>query len=476
MNVLAYRFGGAILRNVRCSLALIVIVTLLSTLSELHAQEQAPVPIQEQVEALSKKLDDLFLSLDNDLSKANNEQTKIALTKQKALAEQFVHKGDDFIEGKQRLENGLALLAKNANESQKILSEAAKNFEGALHTFSLIEQTVKEEQKAEQIQHDSKMYFKMRVRTEVPPKALKAYGLMDIARQTRDQGDFQEAMALWNQAEILVKESFNDHIAKMAEWREQAKMNAEKKQQDISAKVERLLSDHFVAIPAGSFMMGGSNADEMPVHKVEVAAFSLGKAEVTFELYDLCVENTHCYAVPGDEGWGREDRPVINVSHWDISRRFLPWLNKITGKNYRLPSEAEWEYAARAGSTTEYSWGDNMLCSRARYDGGVTSVCDATQGKNIGTVPVKSYESNALGLYDMHGNVWEWVQDCWSPNYEGAPKDGSAYLEGNCSVRVLRGGAWNYHKTGLRSANRYYFQRKARKPSYGFRLAHDALP
>jgi formylglycine-generating enzyme required for sulfatase activity len=109
----------------------------------------------------------------------------------------------------------------------------------------------------------------------------------------------------------------------------------------------------------------------------------------------------------------------------------------------------------------------------ARFDGGSTSVCNAREGKNRGTAPVMSYKANAFGLYDMHGNLWEWVEDCWNPNYKNAPTDGSAWLTGNCAVKVLRGGSWDYHKSGLRSANRYSFSQKVRRPNYGFRLAHD---
>jgi formylglycine-generating enzyme required for sulfatase activity len=271
----------------------------------------------------------------------------------------------------------------------------------------------------------------------------------------------------------MVRESFSDHIAEMARWREETLRNAEAEKKILREKVEKLLADHLVSIPAGSFRMGSEKggADERPVREVAVPAFKLGRTAVTFELYDLCVQSTRCVWTPEDEGWGRGDRPVINLSYDDISRQFLPWLRELTGKPYRLPSEAEWEYAARAGSAAEYAWGDNLSCTQARFDGGVASVCNAREGAGRGTVPVRRFKPNALGLYDMHGNTWEWVEDCWNPSYEGAPVDGSAWTSGNCNVRVLRGGAWDQDKSALRSANRFYFAANTRKPSYGFRLA-----
>lgn len=340
----------------------------------------------------------------------------------------------------------------------------------------LIDQAIQAELKAEQTQADAKMYFMMRVRSEIPSKTLRAYGLMELAREERAKGNFEMALYMWDLAEKRIKESFNEHIAHMAQWRENAKRTFQEKLKKIAERVDLILQDHFVDIPAGQFSMGSGagGADEMPTHLVTIPAFKLGKTEVPFELYDLCTESTRCFAVPRDDGWGRGEQPVINVSYRDIKRQFLPWLNKITGKTYRLPSEAEWEYAARAGSATEYSWGDNITCDLARFDGGITSVCNTKKIGNQGPYPVASFAPNPFGLFDMHGNTWEWVEDCWNPSYQGAPIDGSAWTGGNCNTRVLRGGAWNYPKNGLRSANRYFFQKAARKPGFGFRLAIDS--
>ena len=141
-------------------------------------------------------------------------------------------------------------------------------------------------------------------------------------------------------------------------------------------------------------------------------------------------------------GWGRGNRPVINVS-WEDATAHVEWLSRKTGKGYRLLSEAEWEYVARAGSTSRYHWGNRITPSRANY------------GQNVGsTTPVGSYSSNGFGVYDMHGNVWEWVGDCYSESYGGAPADGSIWEAGDCNKSVLRGGSWLDEPGGLRSAYR----------------------
>ena len=172
-----------------------------------------------------------------------------------------------------------------------------------------------------------------------------------------------------------------------------------------------------------------------------------------------------CSYNPDDRGWGRGGRPVIRVSWEDITEQFIPWLSKTTGKQYRLPTEAEWEYAARAGSETKYSWGNSIGNNKANCDG-CGSRWDDSQ-----TAPVGSFSANAFGLYDMHGNVNEWTQDCWNGSYKGAPSDSSAWLKGDCSRRVLRGGSWSYIPSKLRSANRINITTGFRYSDVGFRLA-----
>ena len=223
-----------------------------------------------------------------------------------------------------------------------------------------------------------------------------------------------------------------------------------------------------VVIPAGRFRMGcvsglDCDDDEQPVHEVVIARpFALSKYEVTFADYD---KFTYPNRV-GDMGWGRGRRPIIIVS-WDDANEYAAWLSAQTGKRYRLPSEAEWEYAARAGSTTRYSWGNDIGQNRANCEG-----C-GSQWDNEQTAPVGSFAPNAWGLHDMHGNVWEWVQDCWNDSYAGAPTDGRARTRSECVLRVHRGGSW-YTKPGpLRSATRGMNFRSLRHFGQGFRLAQD---
>ncbi|MEY4750252.1 MAG: hypothetical protein RIQ60_2466 [Pseudomonadota bacterium] len=202
-----------------------------------------------------------------------------------------------------------------------------------------------------------------------------------------------------------------------------------------------------VALPAGSFMMGSPateperSNDEGPQHRVQIKAFAVGQYEVTFAQWDACVAAGGCSRKPEDQGWGRGQRPVINVS-WNDAQQYVRWLSARTGKTYRLLSEAEWEYAARAGTTTPFAFGDRINTDQANFDGNGTFNGSAKGGYRQKTVPVGSLAANAWQLHDMHGNVWEWVQDCWHLDYNGAPADGAAWASG-CSGdhRVLRGGA-----------------------------------
>ena len=153
---------------------------------------------------------------------------------------------------------------------------------------------------------------------------------------------------------------------------------------------------------------------------------------------------------PGDQGWGRGGRPVIHVS-WEDATAYAAWLSEETGEEYRLPSESEWEYAARAGTTTRYTWRDDIGRNRSNCDG-----CGGRWDDEDRTAPAGSFAANAWGLHDVHGNVWEWVGDCWHENYARAPRDGSAWTTGgDCSRRVVRGGSWDYNPWLLRSAYRF---------------------
>src|SRR5512147_724040 len=225
-----------------------------------------------------------------------------------------------------------------------------------------------------------------------------------------------------------------------------------------------------VALPVYEFLMGspedeeGRYSDEGTQHRVTIdRRFAIGRYAVTFDEYD------HFCAVTGrrkpkDKGWGRGRRPVIHIS-WRDAVAYCAWLANETGHHYRLPSEAEWEYAARAGTTTRYAFGDAITPRDANY----------SESKLSKTTEAGSYPPNAWGLYDMHGNVWEWVEDVWHDSYKGAPNDGSAWTDGegqnSSSLRVLRGGSWDGDPRDLRSANRGGDGPGSRGSILGFRVA-----
>ena len=229
-----------------------------------------------------------------------------------------------------------------------------------------------------------------------------------------------------------------------------------------------------VVVPAGTFRMGclaGQGCNEYgyeePVHRVTIAApFAVGVYEVTFAEWEACVKDGGCGEYrPDDAGWGRGRRPVIGVS-WEDARSYVAWLRAQSGQTYRLLSEAEWEYVARAGSETAYSWGDEIGENRANCDG-----C-GSRWDNERTAPVGSFEANAFGVYDVHGNVLEWVEDCWNGDYAEASTDGTAWAWDVCDGRVLRGGAWLNEPWNLRSANRKWYIPHTRPSSIvGFRVA-----
>ena len=228
-----------------------------------------------------------------------------------------------------------------------------------------------------------------------------------------------------------------------------------------------------IVVPAGKFTMGSPmsdkdrNNDEGPQREVTIGQpFAVGKTAVTFAEWDTCVAAGACPKAE-DSGWGRDDRPLTNVS-WDEAKIYSAWLAKQTGKPYRLLTEAEWEYAARAGNPGRYSFGDDetQLDEYAWFS-------KNSDGK---TQPVGTKKPNAFGLYDMHGNVWQWVEDCYEESYSGAPTDGSAVTSTACGRRVLRGGSWSGEPDHLRSSNRNGFITLFRVGNVGFRVGRTLNP
>ena len=247
-----------------------------------------------------------------------------------------------------------------------------------------------------------------------------------------------------------------------------------------------------VVVPPGSFMMGsprtprGMYLDEGPRHEATIGyPLAVGVFEVTFAEWDACVRGGGCVGYrPDDQGLGRGRRPVINVS-WEDATRYVAWLSEQTGEDYRLPSEAEWEFAARAGTETAWYWGEDPT-EQCRYANGFDrDLAEELRAEEVrirvvpascadgydGVAPVGSFEPNGFGLHDVAGNVWEWTNDCWNESYAGAPADGSAWTNGYCVPRVVRGGSWNSPAGLLRSAFRDGIPRRDRGFNVGFRVA-----
>lgn len=237
-----------------------------------------------------------------------------------------------------------------------------------------------------------------------------------------------------------------------------------------------------MVIRAGSFIMG-SPADEIgrriyegPQHRVQILRpFALSRDLVTFNEWNACAAGGGCRQYhPFDDHWGRGEHPVINVS-WNDAQNYIAWLNAKTGKSYRLPSEAEWEYAARAGTTTPYYQGYTLTTDQANYDGVDYPRAGSPGIYRQATTPVGSFSANGFGLTDMEGNVWEWTQDCWNADYRAAhmPTDGAPWMSGDCDRRVVRAGAFNTTPAFARSAYRFWEVGQLRSAFIGFRVARD---
>ncbi len=260
-----------------------------------------------------------------------------------------------------------------------------------------------------------------------------------------------------------------------------------------------------VVVPAGSFMMGTAPAEiealckeypswaeyiklESPQHRVSIAKpFAVCRFTVTRGEFAAFVSETGrdmsggAFVWEGKEwksdasaswrnpGFAQDDSHPVVCVNWDDAKAYVKWLSDRTGKGYRLLSEAEWEYVCRAGTQAPFWWGSSISTEQANYDGNFT-FGGGKKGKFLDkTLPVKSFQPNPWGLYQVHGNVWEWCEDCWNESYKGAPDDGSAWTAGDCSVHVVRGGSWNSDPQDLRAAGRYGF--RYRNYNAGFRLA-----
>ncbi|SDR40645.1 Formylglycine-generating enzyme, required for sulfatase activity, contains SUMF1/FGE domain [Paraburkholderia fungorum] len=223
-----------------------------------------------------------------------------------------------------------------------------------------------------------------------------------------------------------------------------------------------------IAVPAGSFPMGSNTDDpsEKPVHHVTIAApFAIGKYAVTVEQWNACVAANACQNLTPESNTNKT-APARDIS-WDDAQQYVKWLSKITGKPYRLPTEAEWEYADRGGTTTAYWWGDQMRKGNANCKD-----CGDPWHKE-GPESVGSFAPNPLGLYDMNGSVWEWTADCWHNSYQGAPVDGHSWDSPGCDMRVIRGGSWRENGSYMLSATRFKYSAGVRQSQDGLRVVKD---
>ncbi|MFC1685303.1 SUMF1/EgtB/PvdO family nonheme iron enzyme, partial [Pseudomonadota bacterium] len=256
------------------------------------------------------------------------------------------------------------------------------------------------------------------------------------------------------------------------------KKAASKKSEGFSSAIGRELQERLasggvgpkmVRLPAGKFEMGSSRSliasDERPAHEVSLGSFYMGRYEVTFAEYDRFAKATG-RGLPDDKGWGRGKRPVINVS-WEDAQAYAQWLSKQSGAVYRLPTEAEWEYAAAGGADSLFWWGYDIGENQAN--------CFNCGGKWAGkqTAPVDSFKPNPYGIHNTAGNAMEWVQDCYHSNYEGAPTDGSAWASFDCKQRVARGGAYSKPGESMRATKRSRQTSASKLPILGFRLVRE---
>jgi formylglycine-generating enzyme required for sulfatase activity len=296
--------------------------------------------------------------------------------------------------------------------------------------------------------------------------------LREMAQYSETADSVDRLKAYANDCRLCVFKS--DALNKISELEAAAPLTNQNEQSLVQGETFRECSrcPQMTVVPKGSFLMGSPPTEigsysEGPQHVVTIAErFAVDPYALTFDEWDACVADGGCRRYsPSDHGWGRANRPVINIS-WQDALAYVNWVSKKTGRQYRMLSEAEWEYAARAGTHTAYWFGNSVTATDANYK--------ATSQKQ--TVTVDSYAPNLWGLFQVNGNVYEWVADCWHETYTGAPADGSAWITGDCRSRVVRGGSWSSGAGDLRSASRGAGDVNARSDNTGFRIGRSLLP
>ncbi|WP_434926319.1 protein kinase domain-containing protein [Shewanella sp. HL-SH2] len=457
---------------------------------EIATQKANVAKAQGEIKVYKQRLENGRRQLDSDVKDAarNKDSNLPALQHWQQLTENGIFAGSQITALEGELSMAETLLRENVFEqAQASIDKVSSGYKDLWDNFTAAEKLYSAEKSMEDARNAWANLAK-NYRLKNPPEVSAAENEEQQANNQQLVGEFTKAQQHWQQATNqwqAVSAAVSGQVAAINKEREAkamenavAKAAAERKASQAKAEAARLAGEaevaakrqqqaalvqqgegNLISIPAGSFQMGAKSLSttEQPIHTVSIQAFKMQEHEVTFAQWDACVQAGGCSQGRGPHG----TLPVNFVSYDDITQQFIPWLNEATGKRFRLPSEAEWEYAARGGTSTKYSWGDDYGSNRANCnDCGVA-------------VTVKSFAPNAYGLYDMHGNVSEWVQDCWNDSYVGAPSNGSAWQGVDCRLRVLRGGNVANSPYTARSAYRSRSLASDSSHLVGFRLVQD---
>ena len=447
-------------------------------------------PLQEKAQAELKKLQDYYKIQDEYIKLLNREAEKQEAQKQRQQEEvQRIQRQEERENNLRRYEQELSKALKAGYPLDQFVRNGLKNFQQSLELshedVASIEQRLFAPKQAE--------YERQLLKERLKQEQELEYQRQQAELQTQQQKKPYSPVSPSQSPSIIQTKPFEFETAtltvrsitqtspgflgfgKETSTSTSCEINRSRKQaESFQEDLGNRIFLEMVKIPGGSFLMGSPedelerSDDESPQHQVTVQQFFMGKFQVTQEQYQAIMgENPSRFK--------GKNKPVESVS-WHNAVEFCGRISKRTGKTYRLPSEAEWEYACRAGTTTSFYFGETITTDLANYNGKYT-YGSAPEGQyREQTTDVGIFPANAFGLYDMHGNVWEWCQDSWHNNYQAAPNDGTAWLSNNDTTRVLRGGSWNYNPGNCRSANRDNISPGNYYITYGFRVVCGVSP